>query len=129
MAEALRKKKDDGSAYSRPPDVETAIDALLALARDELVQKCKISVGSHRDYVKSECILHLVRLAKSDNNDRHFESLFRILRLRVQRALPAIERPWKKATKLRFGPGFRPGDPGCRPISLPGITVPRPGGL
>jgi hypothetical protein len=114
VAEALRKKKDDGSAYSRPPDVETAIGALLALARDELVQKCKISVGSHPDCVKSQCILHLVGLAKSDNNDRHFESLFRILRLRVQRALPAIERAVEEGDKASLRsrlPSWRSGMP------------------
>lgn len=99
VAEALRKKKDDGSPYTRPPDVESSIDALLALPRDDLVQRCKISDGSHPEFVKSECILHFVRHAKSDNNDRHFEALFRILRSRVQRALPAIERVVEEGDK------------------------------
>lgn len=99
MVEALRKKKDDGSSYTRPPDVEASISALLALSRDDLIQRCKISDGSHPDYVKSECVLHFVRLAKSNNNDRHFEALFRILRLRVQRALPALERVMEEGDK------------------------------
>lgn len=92
MPEPLRKTKGDGSPYTRPPEVEASIDALLALGRIDLLQRCKISDSSHPDYVKSECILHFVRLSKADNNDRHFEELFKILRARVRRALPAVER-------------------------------------
>jgi len=87
--EPLRKKKDDGSAYSRPPDVEASLDALLALGRAALVERCRISDSRNPDYVKSECILYFVRLSRAN---RHFEELFRILRVRVQRALPAVER-------------------------------------
>ncbi|MFY9658275.1 MAG: DNA-binding response regulator [Methylocystis sp.] len=92
MAEPLRKLKDDGSPYTRPPDVEASIDALRGLPRAELVERCRISDPNHPSYVKSECVLHFVRQAKADNNDRHFEALFRILRTRVQHALPAIDR-------------------------------------
>jgi hypothetical protein len=88
----LRKTKDDGRPYTRPPDVEASIDALLALGRTDLLQRCKISDGRHPDYVRSECILHFVRLTRTDNNDRYFQELFRILRARVQRTLPAVER-------------------------------------
>ncbi len=92
MAAELRKTKDDGTLYTRPPDVEASINPLLALPRDELVERCKISDSSNSKYVKSECVLHFLRLTKSDNNDRHFEALFRILRIRVQRTLPALDR-------------------------------------
>jgi hypothetical protein len=92
VPDPLRKKKDDGSPYTRPPDVEASIDALLALGRAALVERCRITDSRNPDYVKSECILHFVRLSTADNNDRHFEELFRILRARVQRALPAVER-------------------------------------
>jgi hypothetical protein len=73
--------------------VEASIDALLALPRSELLERCRFSDTSHPSYVKSECILHFIRQAKADNHDRHFEALFRILRTRVQRALPAVDRP------------------------------------
>jgi hypothetical protein len=92
VVQALKKKNQDGSMYTRPPDVESSIEALLVLGRADLVQMCKISDSNHPDYVKSECVLHFVRLAKADNNDRHFEALFRILRTRVRCALPAVER-------------------------------------
>ena len=92
MPAPLRKTKDDGSPYTRPPEVEASIDALLALGRTDLLQRCKIPDNRHPDYVRSECILHFVRLAKADNNDLHFEELFRILRARVHRALPAVKR-------------------------------------
>jgi hypothetical protein len=75
------------------PDVEASINALLNLPRDELVERCRISNYNHPQYVRSECVLYFIRQSKADNNDRHFEDLFRILRIRVQRALPAIERP------------------------------------
>lgn len=92
MAEPLRKLKDDGSPYTRPPDVEASIDALRGLPRAELAERCRISDPKHLSYVKSECVLHFVRQAKAGNNDRHFEALFRILRTRVQYALPAVDR-------------------------------------
>jgi hypothetical protein len=92
VPEPLRKTKDDGSPYTRPPDVEASIDALLALGRTDLLHRCQNSDSRHPDYIRSECILHFVRLAKADNNNRHFEELFKILRARVRRALPAVER-------------------------------------
>ena len=72
--------------------MEASIDALLNFPRAELVERCRISDPSHPSYVKSECVLYFIRQAKSDNNDRSFEALFRILRIRVQRALPAVDR-------------------------------------
>lgn len=92
MPQPLRKKKDGGSLYARSPDVEASIDVLLVLGRAGLLERCRISDSRHPDFVKSECILHFVRLAKADNNDAHFEELFKILRTRVLRALPAVEK-------------------------------------
>ena len=100
MPQPLRKKKEGGSLYARSPDVAASIDALLVLGRDDLLERCKISDSRHPDFVKSECILHFVRLAKTDNDDVHFEELFKILRTRVLRALPAVERFSEEGTNV-----------------------------
>jgi hypothetical protein len=100
VPEPLRKKKEDGSLYTRPQDVEASIDALHGLARDALVRRCRISDIRHPDYVKPECILHFIRLAKADNNDIHFEELFKILRARVLRVLPAVQRFAKEGARI-----------------------------
>jgi hypothetical protein len=99
VPDPLRKTKNDGSPYTRPPDVEASIEALLVLGRATLLERCKISDNRHPDYVSSECIVHFVRLAKADNNDVHFEELFKILRTRVLRALPVVERFVGEGTK------------------------------
>jgi hypothetical protein len=91
MAGPLRKTKQDGTLYQRRPEIESRLDALTNLSRSEVANRCKISDPTNTDHIPSECLLHLVRRCRSDNSDRHFEVLFRILRQRVIARLPAPE--------------------------------------
>ncbi len=41
-------------------------------------ERCRNSDPNHLPYVESECVLHFMRQAKADKNDRRFETLFPI---------------------------------------------------
>ncbi len=91
MSVPLRKVGKDGTLYQRRPEIEAQLDALATLLRSDLAERCQIGDPAHKDYIPSECLLHLVRGCRSDNSDRHFEVLFRTLRQRVIGRLPAPE--------------------------------------
>jgi hypothetical protein len=87
----LRKRTLDGVLYKRVSTVEALLDDLEVLPRADLVARCTISNRSDPAYVPSECLLYLVRATREDNNDSHFERLYKLLMSRVLRALPKAE--------------------------------------
>lgn len=87
----LTKRTEDGSLYRRPAEIEAALERVLALGRDEVLAAVAVQDRKHPEYIPSECLLHLVRKAASDNNERHFERLYVALMRRVDRALPRAE--------------------------------------
>lgn len=91
MAVPLRKLQQDGTLYRRRPEIESKLDALLLLSRSDVTDYCTIAEPADGSYIPSECLLHLVRGCRTDNSNRHFEKLFRILRQRVIARLPAPE--------------------------------------
>lgn len=88
MPVPLRKVRRDGVLYQRRPEIETRLETLAKHSHAELAEYCAIRDPADKDYVPSECLLHFVRGCRSDNSDRHFESLFRVLRQRVIARLP-----------------------------------------
>ena len=91
MAEKLRKLREDGVAYSRPEAIDVSIDELLAVPRDELVRRSRITDRRHPEYIPSECLLHFIRRSRANNTDRLFQELFRTLRQRVIQALSSVQ--------------------------------------
>ena len=91
MAEALRKRKPDGSPYTRMPATVTDLHILEQLPRDEILARCEVRQKTDPRYVSSECLLHLVRACRADNSNAWFERLYKILYHRVLRALPRAE--------------------------------------
>lgn len=91
MAIPLRKTTLDGMLYSRRPEIEAALEALAGLSRSELAERCKISDPTHADHLPSEVLVHLVRNSRGDNDDSHFERIYRSLRLRVLSRLPSVK--------------------------------------
>jgi len=57
----LRHLTRDGEIYVRPPEVQAEIAELLALAPEELMARCRMRRRADLGYVRSECLLHLVR--------------------------------------------------------------------
>lgn len=92
MIPPLRKRKRDGTLYSRPPQVEALLCELAELPRDEILLRAAATNRGDPSYLPSECLLHLLRASRGDNSDAYFERLFAMLSRRVMRALPRAER-------------------------------------
>jgi DNA-binding NarL/FixJ family response regulator len=93
VIEPLRKRKLDGTLYTRPADVEGLLPTLAALPIGELVARCAITDRSDPLYVPSECVLHFVRAWRSHDEDSDFARLYRLLLARVERLLPRVADP------------------------------------
>lgn len=90
---SLQKRKDDGKGdlYSRLPEIEAEIAALVTLPRDELIERCAVRSRRDPNYVRSETILYFLRSTRGDNSTALFDRLFRILSARVIAALPRVD--------------------------------------
>jgi hypothetical protein len=91
MPDPLRKLKPDRTLYQRRAEIESSLDDLLQLSRSAIGDRCRISDAADLGYLPSECLLHLIRTCRSDNSDRFFETLFRVLRQRVLARTPNPE--------------------------------------
>ncbi|MBP0447267.1 sigma-70 family RNA polymerase sigma factor [Roseomonas sp. SSH11] len=91
MTEPLRKTRRDGTSYTRPPEIERALAAVLSLSRDEIAECLQINSNTDPRYLASECIVHLVRQTRHDDDPLYAERLFKALIRRVERTLPRPE--------------------------------------
>ena len=89
MVTPLTKRKLDGTLYTRDAAVEAKLIELEALAQDEIIRRCDVRRRDDPEYVPGECLMYLVRARRSDNSDRYFGRLYRILIERLMRRLPA----------------------------------------
>jgi hypothetical protein len=87
----LRKRKLDGTQYTRRRIIEAKIIELASLSRYELFVRCAIRQKDDPGYVPSECLLYFIRSSRADNSDTYFERLYKILVERVLRCLPNAE--------------------------------------
>lgn len=87
----LTKQKPDGTTYTRREDVEDALERLVGLPRSEIIAALKIRDARSRLYVQSECIVHLIRATRSDNDQAYFGELYRELMRRITAVLPRVE--------------------------------------
>ena len=87
----LRKRRLTGDLYIRPPAIESMLEELASLSRDELLGRARVSQPSDPAYIPSECLVYFVRASRMDNNDDWFERLYKILNARVLRRLPRAE--------------------------------------
>jgi hypothetical protein len=86
----LTKRRSDGTPYTRRADVEEALARLVEQSRDEIVAALKVRDTSSPLYVKSECIVYLIRDTRTDNNESYFNDLYRELMRRLSSALPRV---------------------------------------
>ena len=91
MVTALRKQKPDKSRYRRPAKIETLLETLAGLSRDELLARVQIRSRDDAGYIPTECLVYFVRASRADNSDAWFERLYKILSARVLRALPTAD--------------------------------------
>lgn len=88
---ALSKKRPDGTPYVRRVEVERALQVLVDLPRADVLERLKIRDARSNNYIHSECIVHLIRAARSDNGEAYFGELFRELMRRISSSLPRVE--------------------------------------
>ena len=91
MITPLRKRTRDGQPYTRDPRIQSLLEELSSLSRDELLERAQISRRSDPGYIPRECLLYFVRASRMDNNDDWFERLYKILNARVLQSLPKVE--------------------------------------
>lgn len=84
----LTKCRSDGTLYTRRTDVERSLEKLTKQPREEIVAALKIRDSSSPLYIKSECIVYLIRNTRNDNDDGYFNELYRELMRRLASALP-----------------------------------------
>lgn len=87
----LTKRLPDGTLYQRPPEIEAALDRVLGLPRDEVIEALPIRDRGDPRYIPSECLVHLLRCTRRDNRDTYFERLYKALIDRIDRVLPRAE--------------------------------------
>lgn len=88
----LTKTYPDGKPYSRMSEVEDEIARLAALPFDERIERGRISIRSHPQFVRPETLMHFLRGTRWDNRDQRFDALFRLVLRRLLLALPNCER-------------------------------------
>lgn len=86
----LTRRRSDGRLYTRRADVEEALARLTTRSRAEIVAALKIRDASSPLYVKSECIVYLIRDTRHDNDESYFNDLYRELMRRLLSALPRV---------------------------------------
>ena len=85
MVRPLTKRTSTGDLYRRPTDVERHIDA--ALAQDKSIIRRRVAVADQKspDYLKSECLVHMLREAIQKNDDGQFNTLLTVLLSRCEK--------------------------------------------
>jgi hypothetical protein len=89
MVRPLTRIDRNGTLYVRPPAVETQIAGALALDIPTLGPRLSIRDSHSPDYLKSECLVHLVREAMRAGDHAKANALLPILLLRCEATLLA----------------------------------------
>ena len=84
---SLTKRRTDGTLYVRRPETTAMLVELLNLAREEIAVRLQIGRRDALGYVTNECLVYLLRSARSDNNPVWFDKLFAVLDCRVRHNL------------------------------------------
>lgn len=95
----LRKRRADGTLYTRVPEIEAELIELATLTHDALVARCRIRPSNAHGYVRSECVLHFVR-ARTGGSEAEFGRLYKILAERVLKRLPRAESADEKTASM-----------------------------
>lgn len=84
MAKQLTRINQDGAVWVRPPAVEANIESALNQPIDVIRKRLQVVVHTNADYLKSECIVHLVRRAIEDGEEERLGVLHEALLRRIE---------------------------------------------
>ena len=79
MARPLTNTKVGGGLYSRPRAVEAQIDEAVCFSRSELQSRLLIADRSAPGYLRSECLVHLVRQGRRSDDQRLMSAVLPVL--------------------------------------------------
>jgi hypothetical protein len=69
MARPLNKTKPDGAPYTRLPEIEAAIDSALGQDLETLSERAQLRDRKAKNYLPSECLVHLIREARRNGQE------------------------------------------------------------
>ena len=79
MARPLEKAKRGGPPYTRPPEIEAAIDLTLGQDLETVCRRAGIRDSSLKHYLPSECLVHVVRQARRNGDEAAAAQLLPLL--------------------------------------------------
>ena len=79
MARPLTKTKTGGELYTRPPDVDAQIDEAICLSRSDLQTSLLITDRNALGYLRTECLVHLVRQGRRCDDQRLMNTVLPVL--------------------------------------------------
>lgn len=91
LIEPLRKATLGGQPYARPALIQSRLGDLLDLPREKILELIRIRDRNAPGYVPSECLVYLLRAARTDNREQWFNTLYGELLERVLRRLPKAD--------------------------------------
>jgi hypothetical protein len=74
MVRPLTKKDQSGNLYTRPSEIQTAIDAGIQQEIRILRQRAVVSKRDSPDFIPTECLVHIIREARR-HHDEHSMSV------------------------------------------------------
>jgi RNA polymerase sigma factor (sigma-70 family) len=84
MTLPLKREKESGEKYIRPPSVERAIQRAVTQGHAATLQQARTAAKNTRDYVSSECLVHLIRAAQQAGNGDEARDLLLVLLARCK---------------------------------------------
>lgn len=85
MVRPLTKRTSTGELYRRPTDVERHIDEALAQDKATIHLRSGVANQQSSDYLKSECLVHMLREARHKNDDTQINILLPVLLSRCEK--------------------------------------------
>ena len=79
MVRLLTKCKGDGERYTRPPSIECEIEGALRDDLPTLKRRLSITDRESSDYLRSECLVHLIRDAQRREDNHRLNAVLQIL--------------------------------------------------
>jgi len=90
MPEPLKRKMRDGRLYVRPREIEEWLVELEAVQPAERIRSFAVSSRKSPGCVPPEALVHFLRRAWAEGQQRDFEAMFRLLMKRVEQSIGAV---------------------------------------
>lgn len=87
MPRPLRKCRPDGTPYTRPPEIDAAIDEALALEPSARIARAEVRDRKASGFLRKEVLVYLIREAKRADDNATLTKLYTILQHRCEAIL------------------------------------------